>query len=237
MIRAVIRKFTSLLVANHRPKPATSYITAEETVRNATAENLSVCDYVEKIWDQQGQTDRIINHIASIIQLPKQSAVLEIGTGTGRYLEKTLEKIQPAFYESYEIAEDWNHYLRFKYKNVKVYQADGSSLAYTANDSIDLVTAHGVFVYLPFLASVAYFHEINRVLRADGYCIFDCFTEACFVDPYLNNWLQSKHQYPAILPAGLIKQLFSDFGFDFIEGFNNKYGQGITQYLVFQKTA
>jgi hypothetical protein len=31
-----------------------SYISANETILNAQKEGLSVCDYVEKIWNQKG---------------------------------------------------------------------------------------------------------------------------------------------------------------------------------------
>lgn len=133
------------------------YISTKETVSAAEREKLSICDYVEKLWAKQGDTRRVIEQMASCgafgITNPN---VVEIGTGTGRYLEKVLEKCKPTKYESYETARDWAEWLQSKYPIVVSHEADGVSLKQTLANSVDLIHAHGVFVYLPFLASYRY---------------------------------------------------------------------------------
>ncbi|MDI6729866.1 MAG: hypothetical protein QMD44_13215 [Thermodesulfovibrionales bacterium] len=83
------------------------HISAKKTVSAAEREGLSVCDYVEKLWDKSGDTQRVIDQMASCgVFEVKNPNVLEIGTGTGRYLEKVLAKCKPSIYESYETARD-----------------------------------------------------------------------------------------------------------------------------------
>ena len=230
-----MKKFLFPKRKDEKPRKALSYISAEDTLRKASAENLSVGDYVEKIWDQQGLSDKVTDQILRITKLPSEPAIVEIGTGTGRYLEKMIQRVKVSSYESYEIAEDWNEYLRRQYKEVNFYQAEGSTLSLTADKTIDLVVAHGVFTYLPLLVAISYFKEVDRVVRAGGYCIFDCFTEKCFEGVHLNNWLQGEHRYPVIFPSEFMNGFFLNLGFSCIGRFNNKYGQGISEYLVFQK--
>ena len=90
------------------------YISAKETVSAAEREGLSVCDYVEKLWNKPGDTQRIIEQMASCgVFEARDPNILEIGTG--RYLEKVLGKCKPAKYESYETARDWAEWLQSKY--------------------------------------------------------------------------------------------------------------------------
>jgi len=42
---------------------------------------------------------------------------------------------------------------------------------------MDLIHAHGVFVYLPFFDSLRYFKKIDRVTAKNSYIVFDCITE------------------------------------------------------------
>ena len=67
------------------------YIAAKETIAAARREGLSICDFVEKMWQIEGDTAKVIDemdqHGAFLVKNPR---VVEIGAGTGRYLEKVL---------------------------------------------------------------------------------------------------------------------------------------------------
>ena len=63
------------------------YISANETVKSAQKEGLSVCDYVENIWNQKGGTQKVIDNMAKFEVFQNANAtVCKIGAGTGRYM-------------------------------------------------------------------------------------------------------------------------------------------------------
>lgn len=168
------------------------YISSKETVSAAEREGLSVCDYVEKLWDKPGDTQRIIDQMALCgVFEARDPNILEIGTGTGRYLEKVLGKCKPAKYESYETARDWAEWLQSKYPIVP-HEADGVSLRQTPAHSVDILHAHGVFVYLPFLVSYRYWIEIWRVMRSGGSIVFDIISEDCLDELTVEKWLTTQ---------------------------------------------
>ena len=214
-------------------KSSLGYISASETVSAAEREGLSVCDYVENLWDQQGDTQRVIDQMASCgVFEAKNQIVLEIGAGTGRYLEKVLIKCRPAKYESYETARDWTEWLQSKYPIVS-HEADGVSLKQTATDSVDFLHAHGVFVYLPFLVAYRYWIEMWRVVKDRGWVVFDIYSEDCMDEQTVEKWLASEHNYPSFLSKDYIISLFEKHGFSFRDAFTNRHGKGRSEYLVF----
>jgi hypothetical protein len=144
------------------------YIPQRSTVRAAKERGQSVCDYLETIWNKQGDTQRVVDTMKELGVLTGVRHVVEIGTGSGRYLEKVLEILGPSVtYESYEPSKDWSKWLAKEY-GVISRESDGKSLKYTPSCSVDLVHAHGVFVYLPFLVTCRYFQEIVRVTNSRG---------------------------------------------------------------------
>ena len=123
-----------------------SYISAKETILNARKEGLSVCDYVEKMWNQEGETQKVIDNMEKLGAFKNiNPTVCEIGAGTGRYLEKVIDKCNPARYESYETALDWAEWLEKEY-NIISQKSDGYFLENTEDKSIDIIHSHGVFV-------------------------------------------------------------------------------------------
>jgi SAM-dependent methyltransferase len=211
------------------------YISAEETVSAAEREKLSVCDYVERLWERQGDTQRVIEQMQSCGAFTAVSPnVLEIGTGTGRYLEKVLQQCKPAKYESYEYNEDWSDWLQSKYSIIS-HEADGESLKQTLDKSVDLVHSHGVFVYLPFLVSYGYWKEIWRVTADGGIVIFDIYSEDCLDEETVDKWLKSPERYPCFLSKSYIFSHFAKHDFDLINTFKNRHGKGHSEYLVFIK--
>ena len=211
------------------------YISAEETISTASKLGLSVCEYVESVWNQKGGTQFIVDSINAYFDLKKVKNVLEIGAGTGRYLEKILAIVHPDTYESYEVAEDWARWLAKTY-HITSHNADGKTLNMTKDNSIDFLHAHGVFVFLPFLVTISYFQEIARVVKSGGYVVFDIYAEDCFDDDILKKWLSSKHSYPCFLSTDYTVGFFGSHGFELRGSFHNpKHGQGKSKYLIFQK--
>lgn len=210
------------------------YIDARETIRLSRQEKISVCDYLEREWGQQGDTQKIIEKISAYNFLVDGVKILEIGSGSGRYLEKTLEIVKVGRYESYEPAKDWADYLQEKYPIVSR-NSDGLSLKDTPDESIDYLHAHGVFVYLPFLVSWRYFKEIWRVLKQGGGVVFDIYSEDCMTESAVNVWLESGNKYPCFLSKPYVTSVFESHGFSLIDAFRHPHGSGESEYLVFKR--
>lgn len=206
------------------------YIPAAKTVADAERAGLSVCDHVERMWGMEGCTARIIDRMAVSGAFRDGARIVEIGTGTGRYLEKTLERCISASYHSYELDTGWARWLARTYP-ITSCPTDGASLAST--EAADLIHAHGVFVYLPFLTTTRYFAEIWRVAAPGAVVAFDCFTEDCMTEAHVARWLASAHDFPCILPRDYVVGLFADHGFTLRDTFTSPYGEGESRYLVF----
>ena len=213
------------------------YISAKKTIAGARLEGLSICDYVEALWDNKGGTQYVINQMSECgIFANKPLSIVEIGAGTGRYMEKVLQACKPNLYESYETAKDWADYLQSAYPIIS-HPADGSSLRFTPDYSADLIHAHGVFVYLPFLISYRYWEEIWRTTKIGGLVIFDIISEDCMQNDLIEKWLKSKHSYPCFLSKSFTTSLFNDHGFSLVKTFTHRYGAGKSEYLVFVRNS
>jgi hypothetical protein len=215
---------------------ALGYVSAQETIHAASKNQLSVVDYLEKIWDEQGNSQKIIDTLKEFGVFNRNiENICEIGTGAGLYVEKTIEACQPARYESYEPDRDWAKWLAMKH-TITSHDADGKSLSHTQPASIDLVTAHGVFVYLPFLVTYRYFQEIVRVINDTGYIAFDILSEDCLDDETVTSWLKSEQLFPCFLAKDYVVDFFAQRNFLFVgEFFNTKFNIGKSKYLIFQK--
>jgi hypothetical protein len=89
------------------------YISAKETIEAARNHGLTICDYLEMIWHQQGDTQRIIDNIKAFgIIDSKPDVICEIGAGSGRYTEKVLQLHRPQIYEVYEPDQTWSSWLK-----------------------------------------------------------------------------------------------------------------------------
>lgn len=210
------------------------YIGAKQTITAAAAENLSVGDYLEKIWDESGNRYRIANDLLTITG-KRISQVCEIGTGAGLLAELIMEYCSPSSYESYEPDQDWADWLS-QGLGLLSHPADGVSLNQTASSSIDLALAHGVFVYLPFLSTIGYIEEMVRITIDGGYIAFDIFSENCLDDETIQRWLASDDRYACFLSRGYITEFLKRRSVILVGSFfNRKYGVGRSEYLVFQK--
>jgi hypothetical protein len=211
------------------------YIHSKATVQAAKARGQSVCEYVEDLWGQRGATARVIREMSQAGCLTPCERVLEIGPGTGRYLELVLQKISPEQYEIYETADDWSTWLASTYGSRVVRQpADGRTLRHTVSHSCGLVHAHGVFVYLSLLHAFEYFAEMIRVCKSQGSIVFDFYPAEEFDEAMILRWLQHEDRYPVVLSATLVQSFFTNRGCYLVHEFVNPHGHGRSHYFVFR---
>lgn len=210
------------------------YIDCHVTVALAKQEKLSVCDYVEKIWDQQGAAQRVIDTMDTAIHVRSLQTMCEIGPGPGRYMEKILSLCPGTEYVFYETSDDWSEWLALTYPAQRR-AADGRSLQHEPDESMDLIHAHGVFTYLPALTTIEYFLEMVRVCKKGGWIVFDFFAEDSIRGDHLATWLASPERYPVILPLSYVEAFFVEKGFRKDSQFQNRYGCSFSTYHIYIK--
>ena len=220
------------------------FIDAPSTVAAARAKGMSVCDYRESMEDdprKKGRRDRIISRLKAAGIFRGASAVCEIGAGTGMYLEKVIELARPASYEVYETDTGWVQFLKSEYGNRQgtkliCHPADGATLSFTPENSLDLVQAHGVFVYLPLMQSLRYLKECARVCRPGSHLVFDCYLDTTFSSlAVAEAWLSGPWQFPVIVPKKLLEEFAAAHGFKCIDSFSEIHGSGSVDYFVWRK--
>ncbi len=225
---------------NHDWNDPKQYIPFEETIAAAKAASLSVGDYIDQTYNVSGATQLTIDQMANlgVFSTPPET-VVEIGPGSGRYLEKIVRRCSPARYEIYETAPKWGQYLADTYHAVW-HPTDGRSLQHTAIASADLVHAHKVFSTISFVATIRYWPEMVRVARAQAFIVFDIMTEQCLDEDILEGWDKSSIDgggtYPAIMPRNIAVEYFKKRGFFLIGSFFVPMKPGKTETFVFKRT-
>lgn len=218
------------------------FIPFEATMRAAQAAGLSVGDYIDEVMNgTPGATQFTIDELRALdVFAANPDTVVEIGPGSGRYLEKTLKECSPGRYEIYETAAPWSNYLVDTF-SVVAQPTAGCSLASTPDDSIDLVQAHKVFNTVTFLSASRYFFEMARVTRPGGRIVFDVMTETCLDPATVRTWAAQggagHDSYPAAMPRRTCVDLFTTLGCSLEASFLAPMGIASTEVLVFGKKA
>lgn len=223
----------------HDWKNIEAFIPFESTLEAARQAGLSVGDYIDGVMNGiPGATQATIDQMSRLgVFSGRIETVVEIGPGSGRYLQKTLTACTPARYEIYETAGVWADYVAKTY-NVILQPTNGRSLAATADGSADLVQAHKVFSATPFLTTARYWLEMCRVLRPGGFAVFDIVTEACMDPAVLMRWVSSRgidSSYPAMVARATAVDFFESRGFSLVGSFFIPMGPGKTEAYVFRK--
>jgi hypothetical protein len=219
------------------PPRAGGYISAPETVAAAKNAGLSVCDYVERLWCIEGTTASVIDRLRRLGAITAATkSVVEIGPGTGRYIEHTLKHSQPQRYQIYEVDDGWSSWLAKTYP-VEACPADGRSLKSTHSSSCDLVHAYGVFVYLPFFTSYRYFKEIARVAAPEAFVAFDIISERCLDSETAEKCIEGGHEFFCFLSSAYVRQFFETNGFRFVDNFILRYPVHQSEFLVFSRSS
>ncbi|WP_329128170.1 class I SAM-dependent methyltransferase [Streptomyces sp. NBC_01465] len=218
------------------------FIPFEATTRAARAAGLSVGDYIDEVMNgTPGATRSTVDELRALgVFAVKPDTILEIGPGSGRYLERTLEECSPGRYEIYETAAPWADYLVDAF-GVVAQPVTGFSLDATPDNSVDLVQAHKVFNTLTFLGTCRYFFEMARVTRPGGRIVFDVMTETCLDPAAMRTWATEggagHDSFPAAMPRRTCVDLFADLGCSLEASFLAPLGVASTEVLVFRRTA
>lgn len=216
-----------------------NFIPCQETIAAADRSGLSVGDYLDQVINKHpGATQVTIDGMKRLgVFAQRITNVVEIGPGSGRYLEKTMVACSPTRYEIYETARTWSSYLMAKY-NVVVQPADGWTLRATPDNSVDLVHAHKVFCSVPSLTTFNYWTEMARICLSGGHVVFDILTETCLGLDTFHKWVNSSHEYgsyPAAMPRSIAIEYFSSREFDLVGTFCEPLGESTTEVFVFRK--
>ncbi|MFJ6087852.1 methyltransferase domain-containing protein [Streptomyces sp. NPDC092369] len=218
------------------------FIPFEPTMRAARAAGLSVGDYIDEVMNgTPGATQSTVDELRALgVFAAAPDTVLEIGPGSGRYLERTLKECVPSRYEIYETAEPWADYLVVTF-GVIAQPVTGFNLDATPDNSVDLVQAHKVFNTLTFLGACRYFFEMARVTRPGGRIVFDVMTETCLDPEAMRIWATKggagHDSFPAAMPRRTCVDLFTTLGFSLEAAFLAPLGVAFTEVLVFKRDA
>ncbi|MGA9778102.1 MAG: hypothetical protein WBS33_07500 [Verrucomicrobiia bacterium] len=221
----------------HNWEDQSQFLPLEETLAGAREAHLSLGEYIDTKHNVPGATQATHDRLVAIgVFKDRIDRVCEIGPGSGRFLEKTIQACKPSLCEIYETADPWREWL-VKTHNVIAQPTDGMTLASTPSNSIDLIQAHKVFVCLLFVTTCSYFMEMIRVTRPGAWVIFDVMTEDCLENWDVPIWLQkgAKRTYPAIMPKKFVINFFQGNGFRLVESFIVPMKPGKTECMVFRK--
>jgi SAM-dependent methyltransferase len=146
-------------------------------IEAARKAGMYVGDYAEIQWGEVGRSRSIVETLYRP-RLREDSAVLEVGPGTGMFATKILEHIPKGRMHLYEIDPYWRKFLLEMLgsdSRVQVHDTNGYSYDNIQDQSIDLYHANGVFVYTSHLVTCRNLIEAARVIRNGGSIAFDFF--------------------------------------------------------------
>lgn len=231
------------------PPIAKTYFDAIPTINAARKAGMAVGDYVEKFLSKNesadsqeggvGATKRITDQLLSSIVLAPAANYLEIGPGTGRYVTELLRRCPGTTGELYESDPGWAMWLAhlFRDTRIAVRKADGQSLSSTGSETIDLCTAHGVFVYLDTMITFSYLKEMARCSKAGGYIFFDILDSdrqdmLAVIERTMVNC-----NYLIPLAGRLVVEFMDSLGVEPVRYFKPADSAEIASYLLFRKKA
>ena len=210
------------------------YRTDREVIALARARGQSVGDYLEHEWGSPGRAQQIVERMRGFGAVPHDlQTVCEIGPGSGKYIERLLDIATPARYEIYEIERQRAAWLARTYP-VIARPTEGERLSGTADASIQLAHAHGVYASLKIVSCLASFNELARITAPGGCVVFDIICEECLTDDEVTAWLQTPLRYVNFLSKRFVVEYFERRGFSLAGEFRwplMVFGHSV--YLVF----
>lgn len=222
-----------------------NFINFARTLSEAKSAGLSVGDYIDGVMSKTpGATQATIRGMMGFGVFSQALAtVVEIGPGSGRYLEATIKQRTPTRYEIYETAGPWANYLTANY-DVVLQPTDGRFLRQTPDSSADLVQAHKVFSSIPTMPTFVYWSEMARVCRRGGFIVFDIMTEACLDQTSLEKWIALGSSgdtypvdmaFPAAMPRSVAIDYFKNKGCELAGTFTIPMNPATTEVFVFRR--
>ncbi|MBN4066144.1 class I SAM-dependent methyltransferase [Candidatus Amoebophilus asiaticus] len=236
-VKKIIRFPFELLGLQIHRKYGFHWRNAKEIIKSAKLKGMTVGEYLEVEWNQPGLGKNVFDHLKEYGILDyNEPRILEVGAGSGRYLEETIKITKPEKYEVYELDDHWAEYLEREFK-IKRQPTNGTTFEHTEDASIDIVLGHGIFNGpIEFIDSMIYLNEFFRVIKDDGLLVFDIFSEECLRTDDMKNWLDKIPDFVKILPADFMKDLCKNNGLIFQGSFFSPLlVEHDGQYLVFKK--
>lgn len=212
------------------------YIPFQYTLKEAEKSGLSLSDYIDNNYNVPGTTQLTIDKMGELGVFDRPiHRICEIGPGSGRYLEKVKAICKPDHYEIYETSKSWKGWLAEKY-NVLAQPTDGASLSSTPSGSIDLLHTHKVLYGNSILTIFRYFMEMARVVKTDGFLVFDLMTAECMNNEILQKWVESGVDHAhSMTPRQVALDYYESQGFRCVGNFIVPMAPGLTEYFVFKK--
>jgi SAM-dependent methyltransferase len=235
-INGALRPFGIQVVRGHSTDPAIQpFLPARKTIAAAKHAGLSVGDYLDQYSAEPNVTAAAVQAMLQMSALGNEvDRVCEIGPGSGWYAEKVIAALRPTAYEIYETASDWLPYLR-RLPNLVERRTDGHTLTDTAGASVDLVHAHKLFVYIPFVTTAGYLEEMARVVRPGGIVAFDIVTESCLTEEATKTWIDQNASIYVPTPRAWTIDLLARDGLSLLGSHFEPLSGGLTELLVFRK--
>lgn len=243
-VLAIGRQVNRLLLPFGYKMTTVGYLNARDLVRMAGGRGEKLTAYKEKEYAAldphcKGRLDRIVNRIENHIQGVGDLRYLEVGTGTGRYMEKFLKNCSCSAYEVYEIDWQWRDYLSKTYsadRRVVIKNCDGRTLSPTPSDSCDVVTANGVLVYQKHCINLSYMDEMYRVCKKGGIIAFDVLLSSKVGLDELRGFCEREMWFPILSPDDMLETWIREKGLRLEDKFDDALQPFITStYYVLRK--
>jgi ubiquinone/menaquinone biosynthesis C-methylase UbiE len=160
--------------------------------------------------------------------------VCEIGSGTGRHARHIIPLIKEGELHLYDHSSWIKNYLNTyfsDYSNVYIHHSDGIGIS-AESEFFDLCFSNGTFIELKLGTIYLYAKEFFRVLKKNGYAIFDYLdiqTEEGY--KFLESQSLVHHKTFTYHCTDAIDQVFTSMGFILIK----RYQEGKSTYVVYQK--
>jgi Methyltransferase domain len=167
-------------------------------------------DVVEAFKEKFEITDTLLwkllpNHL---FETPP-SHICEIGGAWGATIAHLTKRFQPALYHNYEPDR---HYAEWTWRQfgAKRMPVDGETLSGTPDESMDLVIANNVLIFVPVIKTWSYLVEMRRVLRHGGVILFNAVISDQISEDGLKHYLETSFPKRAIniLPRDVIDRTF-----------------------------
>jgi SAM-dependent methyltransferase len=235
-VNRALRPLGMQVVRGHSDNPGVRpFLPARRVIAEARRKGLPLEDYLDQYSAEPGATAEAAQAMLRLADLGgKVNRVCEIGAGSGRYARKVIAALKPETYEIYETAADWIPHLR-RLPEAVIRDADGHTLRDTATESVDLVHAHKVFVYIPFITTVSYLEEMARVVRPGGVAAFDIVTEDCMDEETTHAWLESNAGIYCMTSRTWTIDLLARRGLSLVGSHFEPMSGGRTELMVFRK--
>jgi SAM-dependent methyltransferase len=240
-VNGALKPFGVQLVRGFSTDPLISpFLPARQTIKRAAAAGLSVGDYLDSYSAEPGATAETVEVMltaSGLTEAAEVRKVLEIGPGSGRYTRRVMSALRPRTYDVYETAPDWVRYLRGEFPGLTFLPADGHTLAATGSSTVDLVHAHKLLCYIPYVTAVCYLEEMARVVRPGGTVAFDIITDDCMDTPMTKAWLAepSRGAIYSVAPRDWVLDFMAERELELAGSHFVPLSGGRTELLVFRR--